>query len=75
MTTIPDTNGVIIFLVYLNKRLTIISMGAAAIQTPKIAGKAATPNPKGAKIEVIAPIKEKLVPCTQSNPQPMGPIR
>ena len=56
-TTIPDTNGVIILRRYLNVRLTIISIGAAAIQEPNIKGKPPT-NP----VAMIGPIKEKLVP-------------
>ena len=56
--------------IYLNVRLIIISTGAAAIQTPKISG-----NPPARPAEMIGPIKEKLVPCIQSNPAPTGPIR
>ena len=53
----PDTNGVMILRKYLKVRLTIISMGAAAIQEPKIRG-----NPPTSPVAMIGPIKEKLVP-------------
>jgi len=56
-TTIPDTNGVMILRKYLKVRLTIISMGAATIQEPKIRG-----NPPTSPVAIIGPIKEKLVP-------------
>jgi len=53
----PDTNGVMMLRRYLNVRLTIISIGAAAIQEPKING-----NPPTNPVAMIGPIKEKLVP-------------
>ena len=56
-TTIPETNGVIILRIYLKVRLIIISMGAAAIQTPKIRG-----SPPTSPVAMIGPINEKLVP-------------
>ena len=69
-TTIPETSGVMIERIYLNVRLMIISIGAAAIQTPKISGR-----PPASPAEMIGPINEKLVPCIQSSPAPTGPIR
>ena len=67
-TTIPETSGVIILRRYLNVRLTIISIGAAAIQEPKING-----NPPTIPVAMIGPIKEKLVPWMQSSPVPSPP--
>ena len=55
---------------YLNVRLTIISIGAAAIQEPKING-----NPPTIPVAMIGPIKEKLVPWMQSSLAPITPKR
>ena len=70
VTTIPETRGVIIFLAYFNSLLINISTKEPAIQTPKIKG-----NPPVNPVEIIGPIKEKLVPCIHSNPVPIQPIR
>ena len=70
VTTIPETNGVMILRVYFNKRLINISTVEAAIQAPKITGRPPV-NPA----EMIGPMKEKLVPCMHSNPVPIPPIR
>ena len=69
-TTIPETSGVMILRRYLNVRLTIISIGAAAIQEPKING-----NPPTIPVAMIGPIKEKLVPWMQSSLAPITPKR
>ena len=57
VTTIPETNGVMILRVYFNKRLINISTVEAAIQAPKITGR-----PPVSPAEMIGPMKEKLVP-------------
>ena len=67
-TTIPDTKGVITERRYLKVRLTIISTGEAAIQTPKIRG-----SPPDKPAVIIGPINEKLVPWIHSSPAPTGP--
>ena len=67
-TTIPDTSGVITERKYLNVRLTIISTGEAAIQTPKTKG-----SPPVNPAVMIGPINEKLVPWIHSNLAPTGP--
>ena len=40
------------------------------MQAPKIKGR-----PPALPMAIIGPMKEKLVPCTQSSPQPTGPKR
>lgn len=68
VTTMPDTSGVMIFIAYFNIRLIKISAKAPTIVAPKIAGR-----PPIEPAIIIGLMNEKLVPCTQSNPQPTLP--
>ena len=70
VTTMPDTNGVIIRRVYFSRRLMNISTEDATIQAPKIAD-----NPPVSPADMIGPINEKLVPWMQSRPHPINPTR
>jgi hypothetical protein len=70
VTTIPETNGVMILRVYFNTRLMSISTDEATMVAPNMAE-----SPPVRPAEMIGPMNEKLVPCTQSRPQPMPPTR
>ena len=70
VTTMPETSGVMIRRVYFKIREINISTEEATIVAPKTLAK-----PPVKPAEMIGPIKEKLVPCTQSKPQPMPPNR
>lgn len=70
VTTMPETRGVMMCLVYFNTRLMAISTLLPTMQAPKTVAR-----PPESPAEMMGPMKEKLVPWMQSSPQPTGPMR